>query len=251
MTSTFQFFLHPPSACRAPRPRIANEGCPLRRPSWRLRDPLPLLKHVRNPAGTQARCSFRPMPSRQERRKAERDAAKRAPAQAGSAGAGGAAAALANLNVNVNPGGDWTTQAADSNLLFRALGAEIVKQRAGEGDREAQWSLGRLLVKAADRAARTPVGTASKSPKVEEGLAEEGLALLEKAAGHASYSTSGQDSPCEEGARASRGVVHQGRRGRVAECYVRTRVHARQGGGRGGAELPGGGGLIQARGRRW
>jgi len=48
------------------------------------------------------------MPSRQERRKAERDAAKRAPAKAGAAGA---AAALANLNVN--PLGDWTTQAED------------------------------------------------------------------------------------------------------------------------------------------
>ena len=51
------------------------------------------------------------MPARQERRKAERDAAKRAPAQAGAAGAAGGAAALANLNVN--PLGDWTTQAED------------------------------------------------------------------------------------------------------------------------------------------
>ena len=59
-----------------------------------------------------ARCSLRQMaPSRQERRKAERDAAKRAPARAGAGGAGGVAAALANLNVN--PLGDWTTQAED------------------------------------------------------------------------------------------------------------------------------------------
>ena len=56
-------------------------------------------------------------PSRQERRKAERDASKRAPAKsgaggaAGAGGAEGAAAALANLNVN--PLGDWTTQAED------------------------------------------------------------------------------------------------------------------------------------------
>ena len=50
-------------------------------------------------------------PSRQERRKAERDAAKRTPARAGAAGAAGAAAALANLNVT--PLGDWTTQAKD------------------------------------------------------------------------------------------------------------------------------------------
>jgi hypothetical protein len=72
------------------------------------------------------------MASRQERRKAERDADKRAPAQAGAAGAGGAAAALADLNVNVNPVGDWTTQAADPYELFRAHGAQIVKHRAGE-----------------------------------------------------------------------------------------------------------------------
>ena len=54
------------------------------------------------------------MPSRQERRKAERDAAKRAPAQAGAAGAAGAAAALANLRVH--PDGDWATQAADPEV---------------------------------------------------------------------------------------------------------------------------------------
>jgi len=46
-------------------------------------------------------------PSRQERRKAERDAAKRAP----RAGAAGAAAALANVDVNAR--GDLTTQAED------------------------------------------------------------------------------------------------------------------------------------------
>jgi len=46
-------------------------------------------------------CSFHQMPpSRQEGRKAERDALKRAPSKAGAAGAGGAAAALATLNVN-------------------------------------------------------------------------------------------------------------------------------------------------------
>ena len=56
------------------------------------------------------------MPSRQERRKAERDAAKRAPGQAGAAGATGAAgtaAAAARTNVDVHPIGDWTTQAED------------------------------------------------------------------------------------------------------------------------------------------
>jgi hypothetical protein len=57
------------------------------------------------------------MPSRQERRKAERVAAKRASARAGAAGAGGAAAAIANLNLNVNSLGDWTTQNEDHNVM--------------------------------------------------------------------------------------------------------------------------------------
>ena len=74
------------------------------------------------------------MPSRQERRKAERDAAKRAP-RASAAGAAGAAAALADSDVNA--GGDWTTQTEDPMVLHRALGAEILGQRAGDGDREA------------------------------------------------------------------------------------------------------------------
>jgi hypothetical protein len=97
------------------------------------------------------------MPSRQARRQAERDAAKRKPGQArGEATAGaavaaeaaGAAAALANLNVN--PGGDWSTQATDPNLLIHALGAHILEQRAVSGDREAQFSQGCLLLSEAD-----------------------------------------------------------------------------------------------------
>ena len=115
------------------------------------------------------------MASRQERRKAERDAAKRAPGQAGAAGAGGgaggAAAALAKLNVNVNPVGDWTTQAEDPAVLFRALGAETVKQRAAEGDREAQWTRGYQLLTEAEGAAGTPLGTAGRSPKADVGFA--------------------------------------------------------------------------------
>ena len=108
------------------------------------------------------------MPSRQERRKAERVAAKRAPGQAGAGGAGGAAAATANPNVNVNPGGDWTTQASDATVLSRALGAEILKQRASAGDREAQWSLGYSLLREVE-AAGTPLGTAGRSPKADVG----------------------------------------------------------------------------------
>ena len=58
--------------------------------------------------------------SRQERRKAERDAAK-APAQAGSAGARGAGGAVATrANVNANPLGDWRTQAANLCCLMRS-----------------------------------------------------------------------------------------------------------------------------------
>jgi len=106
------------------------------------------------------------MPSRQERRRAERDAAKRAPGQA----AGGAAAARAN--VITNPVGDWTTQAADPSVLFRALGDDIVKRRAGAGDREAQWSLGYRLVNDADGAAgATNLGEGGRSPKADVGLA--------------------------------------------------------------------------------
>ena len=111
------------------------------------------------------------MPSRQERRKAERDAAKRAPAQAGAAGA---AAALANITLNpTHPGGDWTTQAADPSVLFRAVGPEILKRRARDGDREAQWTLGMWSVREADGGAREglALGTGGRSPKAEAGLA--------------------------------------------------------------------------------
>ena len=108
------------------------------------------------------------MPSRQERRKAERDAAKRAPAQAGAAGA---AATLVNVHLNPrDPAvGDWTTQAADPRVLVRALGAEIVRQRAGAGDREAQWSQGYKLVREAG-VPGTPLGAAGRSPKADVGL---------------------------------------------------------------------------------
>jgi hypothetical protein len=51
------------------------------------------------------------MASRQERRKAERDAAKRAPAKTATSGAGEAAAA--REHVHVTPLGHWTTQAED------------------------------------------------------------------------------------------------------------------------------------------
>jgi hypothetical protein len=101
------------------------------------------------------------MPSRQERRKAERDAAKRAPVQAGAAGAAAARA-------NVNPLGGWATQAEDPALLYRALGPDTLRQRAREGDREAQFSMGCVLMSGA---AGEPLGAGGRSPKADVGLA--------------------------------------------------------------------------------
>jgi hypothetical protein len=145
------------------------------------------------------------MPSRQERRKAERDAAKRAPAMAG---AGGAAAARADLNVN--PLGHWRTQTEDPYVgpgrrallathvigchlsqrrqtrriltwramtawpdplaMLDALGLEVIQQRAAKGDGEAQFSLGWLLVRGADGQAGEQ-GTSGRSPRSDVGFA--------------------------------------------------------------------------------
>jgi len=112
-------------------------------------------------------CSFRQMPpSRQERRKAERDAAK-APAKSGAGGAAGAAAA-ARTNVNVNPVGDWTTQTEDPNVMFRALGSPGVQQMAAAGDGAAQYRLGYMLVSEAG-VEGTPLGAAGRSPQADVG----------------------------------------------------------------------------------
>ena len=77
------------------------------------------------------------VPSRQERRQAERDAKP-------SSSAGRAAAAAAN------PGGDWTTQAEDATVLYRGEGAEqndamavaMWEKGATGGDARSQHSLG-------------------------------------------------------------------------------------------------------------
>ena len=110
------------------------------------------------------------MGSRQERRRAERDAAKRAPAKTGAtraAGAAGAAAALANLNVN----GDWTTQTEDPHVLINALGPRSLKQKAAEGDRAAQYSLGFHLVSGAGGyTGKVPGGAACRTAEAEVGL---------------------------------------------------------------------------------
>jgi len=120
------------------------------------------------------------MASRQERRKAERDAAKRAPTAAGSAGAAAATAAPANVNARVDQLGDWTTQSGDPGVLMRALGAEGVKQRADRGDPVAQWSYGFWLMSEGDPNATQGMhlGDARRSP-----VGDEGMALVEKAAG--------------------------------------------------------------------
>ena len=112
------------------------------------------------------------IPSRQERRKAERDVAKRAPAKTGAAGAGAAGtggAAAARANVNMNPVGDWTTQAEDPYVLLNAIGAHVVRQRARAGDMEARWSLGYWLVSEADGGARD-MGAGGRSPQADVGF---------------------------------------------------------------------------------
>jgi hypothetical protein len=105
------------------------------------------------------------MLSRQERRKNERDAAKRAP-RAGTAGAAGATAALADLIVN--PLGDWRTQAERPMALLEALGSEIVKRRAREGDGEAQRSLGYRLLSDTGVVGE-PLGSAGRSLQADVG----------------------------------------------------------------------------------
>jgi len=120
-------------------------------------------------------CSVRQMaPSRQERRKALRAAAKRASASAGAsgaAGAAGAAAALANLNVNPVPG-DWTTQEAD--VVLEALGRDTRKLRrmAAEGDMGAQFSIGMIMMGSAENGDYNKVGASGSSPLADVGFAQ-------------------------------------------------------------------------------
>ena len=78
------------------------------------------------------------MPSRQERRNAERGAARASAQQAGASGATDRRPALENVpgNVNVDPLGDRTTRASVPNVL-RALGAEKRVADAAEKHNEA------------------------------------------------------------------------------------------------------------------
>ena len=60
----------------------------------------------------------------------------------------------------------------DPSALSNALGAEILIQRAGAGDREAQWSLGYQLVNAADVAVGgASLGATGRSPQADVGFA--------------------------------------------------------------------------------
>ena len=76
------------------------------------------------------------MPSRQERRTADRDAAKAAKAGSAAAAAAATAAAAALASVRMYAGGDWTTQKECPLFLRHALGDDVVQRRAGEGDRQ-------------------------------------------------------------------------------------------------------------------
>ena len=121
----YAFAPHPHGAER--RPTRSSTGPP------RLRGPLRISTPTEAKGGW-VKGGHRPvryMPSRQERRKAERDAAKRAPGQAGTPRATGAkalyAAALADINVRINAG-DWSTQIADPEA-FLSLGADKLTHR--------------------------------------------------------------------------------------------------------------------------
>ena len=60
----------------------------------------------------------------------------------------------------------------DPSALFGARGVVVVRQRAAEGDREAQFSLGYALVCEADEdAGATLVGASGRSPTADVGLA--------------------------------------------------------------------------------
>ena len=62
----------------------------------------------------------------------------------------------------------------DPSALLEAIDIEVVKQKAAEGDREAQFSHGYLLVMASGGPAGEgceEIGTVDRLPKLEVGLA--------------------------------------------------------------------------------
>ena len=59
----------------------------------------------------------------------------------------------------------------DPSALLRAVGTEVVKQRAAKGEGEAQFSQGCLLVNEADRGAGIgTLGGSGRSPQADVGL---------------------------------------------------------------------------------
>jgi len=81
------------------------------------------------------------MPSRQERRKAERDAEKRPIVQSA------VAVTTAVTEAVIVPLGDWSTQTKDGTVLFLKLGMHALARRVSNvGDRDAQYSLGCFLI---------------------------------------------------------------------------------------------------------
>ena len=57
------------------------------------------------------------------------------------------------------------------SALIEALGAEVVKQKAAQGDGEAQFSQGCLLVSRADGNVGDLLGASGRSPVADVGLA--------------------------------------------------------------------------------
>ena len=56
------------------------------------------------------------------------------------------------------------------SALFEALGAEVVKQRAANGEGEAQFTQGCMLVSRADGGDGSPLGSSGRSPQADVGL---------------------------------------------------------------------------------
>ena len=111
-----------------------------------------------------------PLLSRQERRKAERDAAKRA-GQGRSRGRRGSC--RRSRKFKPEPGRRLDDALDDPSVLLHALGARSVKQMARGGEREAQWSQGNLLLgEAAIADAGMPLGAAGRSPMTDAELEE-------------------------------------------------------------------------------
>ena len=72
--------------------------------------------------------------------------------------------------VIVTAGGDWTTQESDPSALIEVLGPGALAQKAAEGDRDAQFSLGYMWASSAPAAAAGELDAAGRSPYAKVGL---------------------------------------------------------------------------------